>query len=107
MGSPVALKRADGIRVAIKLTPKAARDRIDGVARTVDGEAFLKVSVTTVPEDGKANAALIGLLSKVWRVPRSAMAIIRGATDRHKVLHITGQGDDFLAWLDEWIAKQS
>lgn len=94
-----------GVRVNIRLTPKAARDRIDGVAADADGGAVLKVAVTAVPEDGKANAALIKLLSKQWRLPKSAMEIVQGATDRRKVLHITGEPAQLLAHLDQWMAK--
>ena len=102
--SPVA-PVADGVKVQLRLTPKAARDRIDGIAAEADGGALLKVSVTTVPEDGKANAALVKLLSKEWRVPKSAISIVQGATDRRKVLHITGEPGDLLARLEEWMAK--
>jgi uncharacterized protein (TIGR00251 family) len=94
-----------GVRVQIRLTPKAARDRIDGLAPEAGGGTVLKVSVTTVPEDGKANAALIKLLSKEWRLPKSTMEIVQGATDRRKVLHITGEPGALLATLEEWMAK--
>ncbi|MCR6631300.1 MAG: DUF167 family protein [Magnetospirillum sp.] len=96
---------ADGVRVRVRLTPKAARDRIDGLAAEADGGVVLKASVTAVPEDGKANAALIKLLSKEWRLPKSAMDVVQGATDRRKVLHITGEPGDLLARLEEWMAK--
>ncbi|HLO79002.1 MAG TPA: DUF167 family protein [Magnetospirillum sp.] len=103
-GSPVAVV-AGGVRVQIRLTPKAARDRVDGLAPEADGGTVLKVSVTTVPEDGKANAALIKLLSKEWRVPKSTIDIVQGATDRRKVLLITGEPQELQARLDQWMAK--
>lgn len=95
---------ADGVRVRIKLTPKAARDRIDGLADDGDGGRVLKVSVTAVPEDGKANAALIKFLAKLWRVPRTSVDIVQGATDRRKVLFIHGEGQDLAQRLDQWMA---
>jgi Uncharacterized conserved protein len=100
----VAATAPGGVRVRVRLTPKAARDRIDGPAPEADGGTVLKVSVTAVPEDGKANAALIKLLSKEWRLPKSAMEIVQGATDRRKTLHITGEPADLLARLDQWMA---
>lgn len=103
-GSPVAPANG-GVRVQLRLTPKASRDRIDGLAAEADGGTILKVSVTTVPEDGKANAALIKLLSKEWRVPKSAIEVVQGATDRRKVLHITGDPGELLARLEQWMAK--
>ena len=84
----------DGVKVTVRLTPKASRNRIDGVALDGDGRAMLKVSVTVVPEDGKANAALIKLLAKEWRLPRTSIDIVQGATDRRKVLHISGDSQE-------------
>ncbi|MDA8232919.1 MAG: DUF167 family protein [Magnetospirillum sp.] len=95
----------EGVRVAVRLTPKASRDRIDGIAPEAGGGAVLKVSVTAVPEDGKANAALIKLLAKAWRLPRTSIDIVQGATDRRKVLLITGDADELGRRLDEWMAK--
>lgn len=97
---------AGGVRVQIRLTPKASRDRVDGLAPEADGGVVLKTSVTAVPEDGKANAALIKLLSKEWRLPKSTMAIVQGATDRRKVLFITGETGDILASLEQWMASR-
>ena len=98
---------AGGVRVQIRLTPKASRDRVDGLAPEADGGMVLKASVTAVPEDGKANAALIKLLSKEWRLPKSTMEIVQGATDRRKVLFITGEPGDILAGLEQWMAKRT
>ena len=94
-------------RGELRHTPKAARDRVDGLAAEADGGTVLKVSVTAVPEDGKANAALIKLLSKEWRLPKSTMEIVQGATDRRKVLLITGEPGDILARLDQWMATHT
>ena len=60
-----------------------------------------------MPEDGKANAALIRLLAKEWRLAKSSLEIIQGATDRRKTLLISGDGAELAARLDEWMAKRS
>jgi uncharacterized protein YggU (UPF0235/DUF167 family) len=54
----------------------------------------LKVYVTAVPEDNKANKALLELLSKTFRIPKSRLHIIAGTTDRRKVFWF--EGDDML-----------
>lgn len=97
----------DGLRVAVRLTPKAARDRVDGLAEDAAGGRVLKVSVTAVPEDGKANAALIKFLSKQWRVAKSSMEIVQGATDRRKVIQLSGDTQDLLGRLSQWMATLS
>lgn len=88
--SPVSPARG-GVRLAVRLSPKASGDRIGGIAAEADGGAVLKVSVTAVPEDGKANAALIALLAKRWKLARSSIEITQGATDRRKTLFIEGE----------------
>ncbi|HVI50766.1 MAG TPA: DUF167 family protein [Candidatus Sulfotelmatobacter sp.] len=94
-----------GVRLALRLTPKASRDQIGEIALGADGGAVLKVSVTTVPEDGKANAALIALLSKRWKVAKSRIDIIAGATDRRKTLFIEGEPDELARRILESVRK--
>jgi uncharacterized protein (TIGR00251 family) len=74
----------------VRLTPKAGRDGIDGLKPTVDGGAELAVKVTAVPENGKANEALLRLLAKRLKLPVTALQLVAGATDRHKQILIEG-----------------
>lgn len=93
-----AAKAVDGgVRVALRLTPKARRDALEGLAETASGGAEIRASVTAVPEDGKANRALVKLLSKSWGIPKTDIAIVSGATDRHKVLSLAGDPERILS----------
>lgn len=74
--------------IHIKLTPKASRDEIKGWAEDENGQSVLKCAVTAVPEKGKANAALIKMLSKKLKIAKSSIILIKGDTDRHKILEI-------------------
>lgn len=94
---------ADGLRVAVRLTPKAAQARIQGVAREADGGTALKVAVTAPPEAGKANTALIALLAKAWRLPKSSLSLVAGAGDRRKTLHLAGEPQALRARLQTWL----
>ena len=76
----------EGLHIHIRLTPKASRDAILGWVAGADGQPVLKVSVTAVPEKGKANDALIALLAKSWKLPKGAILLVRGETDRNKTL---------------------
>lgn len=78
------------IRLAVKVTPKASADRIQGWAEDEAGERVLKIAVTAVPEDGKANKAVIALLAKRLKLPKSAITIASGETARRKTLLIDG-----------------
>ena len=81
---------ADGILLTVRLTPKASSPRLGGLARDAAGMAALKAWVTEAPSEGRANAALIQLLAKTWRIPKSTIQLERGATDRVKTLRIVG-----------------
>lgn len=87
--------------VALRVAPKAKRDAILGLAPTADGGSELKVSVTAPPENGKANQAVIALLAKTWRIPKSAMTIVRGTADRHKVVAVRGDPATLVASLSD------
>jgi uncharacterized protein (TIGR00251 family) len=89
----------------VRLAPKAARDRIDGIHADADGCPLLKVAVSAPPAGGKANAALIKLLAKEWRVPKSAFAIAAGATERRKVLTIAGDTNQLMDRLTAWSVR--
>lgn len=50
----------------------------------------LRVAVTAAPEKGKANRAIIALLSKSLGVSKSAIELIAGETSRRKQFLIGG-----------------
>lgn len=85
------VNRTDGgVTVAVHVTPKARRQRIEGIAAGPDGRPAIRVAVTAAPESGKANAAVIALLARAWRVPKSSIAVRSGAAGRRKVLSVAG-----------------
>ena len=53
------MRDADGIVLAVRLTPKGGRDSIDGVDTLADGTVVLKARVRAAPSEGEANAALV------------------------------------------------
>ncbi len=95
-------KVPDGIQVFVRLTPKSSANRIAGVEGCADGSANLKVTVTAAPEAGKANAALIKLLAKTWKLPKTSLSVVSGATSRRKVVLVSGHPDALIARLKEW-----
>jgi uncharacterized protein len=105
-GSPFSAAQG-GVRVAVRLTPRARRNRVEGLADEAGGGVALKVAVTAVPEGGKANAALIELLAKEWRVPKSSISVVRGVTDRHKTLLVAGASATLMRLLEDWWRQQA
>jgi uncharacterized protein (TIGR00251 family) len=81
---------ASPARLAVRLTPRGGRDRIDGWARDDAGRTYLKVRVSAPPVDGEANAALVKLIARALKLPASAVRIAAGETARTKQLEIDG-----------------
>ncbi|MBI1363785.1 MAG: hypothetical protein GC134_07345 [Proteobacteria bacterium] len=79
----------DGVTLRVKLTPSARIEDVSNCLQTPDGPA-LKASVRAVPEDGKANAALCLMLAKKLGIPKSAVAVSSGQTNRIKIISIQG-----------------
>lgn len=94
----------DGVRVRLKVAPKAKRNQFGGLLDEPDGGKALKVQVTAAPDSGKANEAVIALLAKEWGVAKSAISVVAGATDRRKLVEIRGPSQELLARLQGWLA---
>ena len=62
--------------------------------------------MTAPAEDGKANSALIALLADQWRLPKSDLEIMRGATQRDKVVRISGEPDRLAERVAAWMRER-
>jgi len=96
---------AQGVRVALRVQPGARGDGIDGLATLADGRLALKARVAAAPEAGKANAALVKLLAKAWRLPKGAISVVAGQGARTKTLEVAGEPVSLLAQLERWLAE--
>jgi len=91
-GSPVT-RRGEGIELAVRATPKASCDGIDGVVVDAAGAAWLAVRVTAPADGGKANRAVAALLAEALGVPASALRLTAGAASRRKRFLVAGDSD--------------
>jgi len=98
--------QADGVRVSVRVQPRASRAQIAGVEDRGDGTAAVKVRVTEAPEGGKANAAVIKLLAKAWGLPKSAMSVVAGSKERNKTVFVAGDPADLMQRLRAWAADR-
>jgi uncharacterized protein len=90
MSTPFRL-RENGAELFVRLTPKAALDRLEGFEATADGRSHLKARVRAVPENGAANQALRRLIARALGVPTSTVSVVAGGTARLKTLRILGE----------------
>jgi uncharacterized protein YggU (UPF0235/DUF167 family) len=86
-----------GIDIAVRLTPKGAADRVDGVETASDGRPHLKARVRAVPAKGAANKALEKLVAAWLGVPAGSVAVVSGATARLKTVRVSGNPDALAA----------
>jgi uncharacterized protein (TIGR00251 family) len=74
------------VRLQITVTPKSRANEIV-VSRA---EHSVRIRVTAAPEDGRANRAVLSLLSKRLGVQRSALSVAGGTTSRRKWIEVEG-----------------
>jgi hypothetical protein len=88
-----------GVRLHVRVTPRARREAIEGLETDAAGRARLKVRVSVPPAEGAANARVIALLAKAIGRPASAFTLAGGAHHRNKILEIAGDAEDLMVRL--------
>ncbi|MBB5045398.1 hypothetical protein HNR60_000127 [Rhodopseudomonas rhenobacensis] len=81
---------AEGISVALRVTPRGGRDDIDGLDTLANGRTVVKVRVRAIAEGGEANRAVTELLAKALGVPKRAVRVLSGTTSRLKQIAVDG-----------------
>ena len=102
--TPALISVAAGVRLRLRVKPGASRVAVLGRTILADDAEAVVVAVSAPPEDGKANAAVIALLAKSWRIPKSRIEIVAGATARTKLVEISGESVALLAAIGPWVA---
>lgn len=92
----------NGLKVRVRLTPSGRAVCVNGLMKNVANQSVLKCTVTTPPEDGKANQALIKLLAKEWKLAKSTFEVLQGQTSRNKVLVVYGDPKHLAHVLEAW-----
>ncbi len=65
--------------LALYVQPKASRDQVVGLHGSE-----IKLAITALPVDGKANAHVLQLLAKLFQVSKSQIRLHKGELSRHK-----------------------
>ena len=72
------------MRIFVDARPRAAEDKIEKIDDT-----HFKVWVTEPPEKGKANMAVIKVLTEYFNISWSDILLVHGASSRKKVFEIS------------------
>lgn len=70
-------------KIQIKVIPRSSKNELIELS-----PGQFKVKITAAPVDGKANAALIELLAKHFKIPKSSVHILRGESSQNKIVEI-------------------
>ncbi len=76
--------------IRVRVGPGASRASVGGKWAGPDGDTRLVVRVTAQPEKGKANKAAGEAIAKAFGLPKSAVSITAGETDRLKSFALEG-----------------
>ena len=74
-----------GVIVPVRAHAGARQNAITGTHA-----GMLRVAVTAAPEKGKANRAIVAVLSKALGVPKSAIELVAGETSPRKRFLVAG-----------------
>lgn len=73
--------------IQLKVKTCAKTSSINGFV-DINGSHTLKINIKSAPEGGKANIAIIKMLSEIWKLKRSQLKIIKGTTSSTKILAV-------------------
>jgi len=92
-----------GVRLAVRLTPRAGRDALDGTGVDAQGRPVLLVRLAAPPVDGAANEALEAFLADLLDLRKKDVTIRSGQTSRTKIVSLAGDPDALLMRLSRAI----
>ncbi|MGX5775277.1 DUF167 family protein [Methylorubrum zatmanii] len=95
---------ADGLTLAVRLTPRASRTGLDGVRVDADGRPVLCLRVAAPPVEGAANAALTAFVAKSLKLRKAEVVLVSGEASRIKRLHLTGDAKELAARVETWLS---
>lgn len=87
------------VKIHLKVIPNSSKNEICDIIHDSTGQHLLKLKITAIADNGKANKALIKFLSKEWNISSSNIEILSGHTARVKKILVTNHTDQFLAHL--------
>lgn len=70
----------DGIVLKLRISPNAAKNQL------ILSDEMIKLKITAQPIENKANKAVVEYLSKLFKIPKTSITILKGDTSKDKTL---------------------
>jgi uncharacterized protein len=77
------IENPDSVVFGVRVIPRSSKSEIVG-----EYDECVKVKLTSPPVEGEANAELIKLFAKIFRVSKSDISIVSGQTSKTKQVKI-------------------
>ena len=71
------------MKISVKVKPSSKQDSVEQIS-----EKDFVVRVKAPPREGRANEAVIKLLSEYFKMPRSMINILHGESGKNKIVEI-------------------
>ncbi len=81
-------------KICVRVYPNADKNEIVSLINGV-----LRIRISAPPVKGKANLELIGFLSRLLGTSKDSISIIKGHTNRNKLVVINGLSQDSISKL--------
>ena len=73
----------NGVKISVRVKPNSKEELVEPCG---ENEYIVRVKEKAI--EGRANAAVIKLLSEHFGVPRSAIIVLRGSKSRNKIIEL-------------------
>lgn len=80
----------DGVYAKLRVSPGAKSTAVKGLY----GEGAIRLSIAAPPVEGKANAEVECYLVRLFGLPRSGVAVVKGVSSRDKLVFVSGPEPD-------------
>lgn len=71
------------MKFTLRVKPNAKHEKVEA-----QPDGSLKVHVNAPPQEGRANERVVELLARHFKVPKSCISVVRGASGRRKIVEI-------------------
>ncbi len=76
------IQNSDGYRINVKVVANSKKNSIEFL------DEYVKIKISQVAVEGKANKAIIQYLSEILNIPKTKISIIRGEKSSLKIIEI-------------------
>lgn len=70
----------DGVVLKLRIAPNSAKNQL------ILSDDMIKLKITAQPIENKANKAVVEYLSKLFKIPKTSISILKGDTSKDKTL---------------------